>query len=222
MSFAWSKAAETREVDASAIKRLRDDLLSVKSKRARFNRAVVDDVEWVAHMPYRMGLFELARRVKARAHECKVTASNGTMEPFLKLLLLHWGNPYPLSAIATEFRHALSCCKRSAGEGALDVAVKQTAEPASWPAVYEDRETNHLLALCIALAQTSDDGVFFIGCRDAARICGYLSPNTASYQLKQLMDDEWIELAEAHTTVRARRFRLGRKSPNYPSRGQST
>lgn len=214
MSFAWSKAEEKHHADKAAVEQLRADILRTRSKRAAFNRAVIEDVDAVAHMPYRRGLFELARRVKAHAEKHRVPTTNGVIDPFLRLLLHHWGQPYTLSAIHTEFKNALDGCKSPKGKGVIDVAADQCRDPATWPAIYDDPETNHLLAVCRNLAALSPEGVFFLGCRSAASICGYMSAVTAGNQLKRLLDDGWITLVEAHTTARARRFRLGKKNGN--------
>lgn len=214
MSFAWSKAAETKQVDEAVIDRLRADLLSVKHpKRRVFNESALADVEHVAKLPFREGLFEFARRIKARGMEHGVSPTNNAVDPLLQLLLERWGRPYTVDAIRTEFRHFIDHCKRPAGQGVIEEAAALCSAPESWPAEYEAPETNHLLALCKRLAEASADGVFFLSCRRAADICGFMTAMTAGSHLNKLLKDGWIEVVEAHTKIRARRFRLTGKKP---------
>jgi hypothetical protein len=96
--------------------------------------------------------------------------------------------------------------KYPAGSG-LAHAMAALAEQPLLPSVcgHDDEPTRRLYALCMTLADQSRDGVFFLGGRPAAEVCG-MSPRTAARRLNKFVEDKVLVVVEAGKPSATDRF----------------
>lgn len=157
-------------------------------------------------------LFELARRV--RAHPQLASVPLAELKPMLKewhRLALPNIRTKPFDETWADFVEAYgNVDPKRCGDAA--VAAMQRADATALPPEamqYESPIIRRLVALCRELARTSNDGVLYLSCRNAAKLLGMSEHKTAGRWLGMLVaDDLLVEVTKGGPqTMRATRFR---------------
>ncbi len=105
----------------------------------------------------------------------------------------------------TKFEEALSKVKFPTGEHwSKAVELAKTLEV---PAEIEGEKRRELMKLCLALAQMSSDGEFFVSIDQASHSLG-IDRSYAGSLINRLITEGRIIVTKAHTSKKARRFRL--------------
>ena len=101
----------------------------------------------------------------------------------------------------------------------LDAAVQKALQDTRTPpevADYEDPRTQLLLRICWQLQQLNSGRLFYLSVRKAGELVGS-SPPAAGKRLEMFMADGILAIVEAHTNIRATRYRyLGKEASMKP------
>lgn len=109
-----------------------------------------------------------------------------------------------------DFEDTFAKTKSPLGANSLEEA-KARLDREPLPAVcarYTSERIRRLLALCYHLQQMQGGSPFFLGMRDAARICGGLTPTAAGKLLKGLIADGYLVLVDKGDHRHAFRYRF--------------